>query len=173
MGRTGGKEGADVPSRDGLMRLPVGVRARLRDTPRHLRALQSLLASTDDERYATAARSSDPDVLTRDVYPLERAFEIISNYVVELAKAGAVDGLGLAPQDAVHNLRLLATEGAIARSRAERLIDVHRTRNGLVHQYPDVRARMIFQAAEILENEIGPFLRDYTHWFIKRLDTND
>ena len=151
------------------MRLPLDVRARLRDTPRHLRALQSLLASTNDERYASAAKSSDPDVLTRDVYPLERAFEIVSNYVVELAKAGLVEGLGQEPQDAVQSLRLLAEEGAITRARSEQLVDVHRTRNNMTHQYPDVRARMIFEAAGILEAEVGRFLRDYTQWFIDRL----
>jgi uncharacterized protein YutE (UPF0331/DUF86 family) len=160
---------AGVPSRDDLMRLPLDVRARLRDTPRHLRALQSLLAATNDEQYASVAKSSDPDALARDVYPLERAFEIISNYVVELAEAGVVEGLGQAPRDAVQNLRLLADEGAITRTRLERLIDVHRTRNNMTQQYPDVRARMIFEAAEILEAETGPFLRDYTHWFIDKL----
>jgi uncharacterized protein YutE (UPF0331/DUF86 family) len=171
-GRSGSSGGRGVPSRDDLARLPVDVRARLRDTPRHFRALQSLLASTEEEQYANAARSSDPDVLTRDVYPLERAFEIISAYVIELAKSGVVDGLGLEPQDGVQNLRRLAEAGAIARSRAERLIDVHRTRNNLVHQYPDVRARLVFQAAAILEAEIGPFMREYTHWFIGKLDEN-
>jgi uncharacterized protein YutE (UPF0331/DUF86 family) len=143
----------------------------LRDIPRHLRALQSLLASTDEERFANAARSPDPDVLTRDVYPLERAFEIISNYVAELAKA-AVVFLGLEPQDAVQNLRRLADEGAIARSRSDRLIDVHRTRNSLAHQYPDVRARIVLQAAATLEREVGPFLRDFTRWFSAQLDTD-
>jgi uncharacterized protein YutE (UPF0331/DUF86 family) len=165
----GGKNRRDIPSREDLMRLPVHVRARLRDIPRHLRALQSLLATTDEHRYSDAARSSDPDVLTRDVYPLERAFEIIGNYVVELAKS-AIEVIGLEPQDAVLNLRRLADEGAISRSRAERLIDVHRTRNNLTHQYPDVRARMVFEAAENLEREVGPFLRNFTPWFIEQLD---
>jgi hypothetical protein len=53
------------------------------------------------------------------------------------------------------------------------MIDVHRTRNSLVHQDPDVRARMIFQAAEILETAIGPFLPDYTHWFIRQPPAED
>jgi uncharacterized protein YutE (UPF0331/DUF86 family) len=172
MARGGGKNQGDGPSRDDLMRLPVDVRARLRDIPRHMRALQSLLATTDEGRYSEAARSSDPDVLTRDVYPLERAFEIISNYVVELARS-AIEFIGLEPQDAVLNLRRLAHEGASSRSRTEQLIDVHRMRNNLTHQYPDVRARMIFEAAEILERETGPFLRDFTPWFIKQLDAGD
>jgi uncharacterized protein YutE (UPF0331/DUF86 family) len=164
----GGRKGErDVPSRDDLMRLPIDVRARLRDIPRHLRALQSLLATTDEDRYSDAARSSDPDVLTRDVYPLERAFEIIGNYVVELAKS-AVELIGLEPQDGVSNLRRLADEGALSRSRAAQLIDVHRTRNNLTHQYPDVHARMVFEAAEILERETGPFLRDLTRWLIEQ-----
>jgi uncharacterized protein YutE (UPF0331/DUF86 family) len=167
----GGEGQSGVPSRDDLLQLPVEVRSRLRDIPRHLRALQSLLASTDEERYANGARSSDPDVLTRDVYPLERAFEIISNYVAELAKA-AVSFAGLAPQDTVQNLRRLASEGAIARSRADRLIDVHRARNYLAHQYPDVRARVVMQAAATLESEVGPFLRDFTRWFSARLDAH-
>jgi uncharacterized protein YutE (UPF0331/DUF86 family) len=151
-----------------LTRLPTEVRTRLRDIPRHLRALQSLLASTNEEPYAAAARSTDPDVLTRDVYPLERAFEILGNYVVELAKSG-VEAIGAGPKDAVRDLQTLAAEGATTPSRAARLIEVHRTRNNLAHRYPDIRGRMIFEAAGILETELGPFLRDYTRWMIAQL----
>lgn len=131
--------------------------------------MQSLLASIDRDGYASAARSDQTEVLIRDVYPLERAFEILSNYTAELAKS-AIAFLGQDPRDAVQNLRSLADERAVTRSRAERLIGVHRTRNNLVHQYPDMRARMLFEAAEILERELGPFLRDLTSWFIGRLD---
>jgi predicted nucleotidyltransferase/uncharacterized protein YutE (UPF0331/DUF86 family) len=170
--RRGGENRGDAPSRDDLMRLPIDVRARLRDMPRHLRALQSILAGTDEDRYSNAARSTDADALTREVYPLERAFEIVSNYVVELAKS-AVELLGVESQDAVQNLRRLGSEGAISRSRTEQLVDVHRMRNNLTHQYPDVRARLVFEAAEILEREVGPFLRSLTPWYIERLAAAD
>jgi uncharacterized protein YutE (UPF0331/DUF86 family) len=145
------------------------VRTRLRDIPRHLRALQSILATNDEDRYAAAAKSSEPDVLARDVYPLERAFEILIGYVVELAEAG-VEALGLESQDGVKDLRVLAEHGALARSRAERLIAVHRARNNLVHQYPDVRARSVFEAATTLDADTGPFVRDFVPWLIERLD---
>jgi uncharacterized protein YutE (UPF0331/DUF86 family) len=156
------------PDRDDLLGLPPAVRTRLRDIPRHLRALRSILASIDEDGYSAAAKSSDPSILAREVYPLERACEILVGYVVELAQAG-VEAAELEPQDAVRNLRILADHGAIARARAERLIEVHRTRNAMVHQYPDVRARTVYEAAEALDAEIAPFVRDYTPWLIERL----
>jgi hypothetical protein len=31
---------------------------------------------------------------------------------------------------------------------------------------------MVFEAAEILEREVGPFLRDFTPWFVEQLDAD-
>jgi uncharacterized protein YutE (UPF0331/DUF86 family) len=161
--------GGGPPQRDDLLRLPPAARTRLRDIPRHLRALQSILATTDEDRYSAAARSSDPSVLTRDVYPLERAFEILIGYIVELAQIG-VEALEIEPRDAVRSLRTLVDRGAVTRARAERLVAVYRARNALVHQYPDVRARLVYEAADALDTETAPFVRDYTPWLIATLD---
>lgn len=109
-------------------------------------------------------------MLTRDVYPLERAFELLNNYVGELV-ATAVVHAGREAGSALQNLRCLAELGGVAKSRAERLGAVHQARNQLQHQYPDVRAPLILEAAETLVTELRPFLRDYARWFLESTDS--
>lgn len=167
MGRAG-SVGSTPPERDDLRRLPAGVRERLADIPRHLRALRSIAGSVSAERYQQAYQSGDADALARDVYPIERALEILDNYMIEMAEAG-VKALGQAPDTSgVANLRTLVENGAVSSSCVERLIDVHRTRNQLIHNYPHVRARMIFDAVEILDKEVVAFMRGYVPWLVEQ-----
>lgn len=145
--------------------MPTAVRTRLRDIPRHLRALSSLLAGIDADRFVAASTNSDPDVLARDVYPLERAYEILANYAAELASV-SLETAGLETTSAPANLRRLAEAGAISKARAERMVTVLQKRNALVHAYPDVRAHTVHDAATVLEQELGPFVRELTRWLL-------
>jgi uncharacterized protein YutE (UPF0331/DUF86 family) len=103
------------------------------------------------------------------VYPLERSFELLTNYAAELAGL-AVEYVGLCKEGAPQNLRRLADRGGVAKSHAEQLIRVNRIRKNLEHQYPDVRARHTWEAAQILTNEIRPFMRDYARWFLEQIE---
>ncbi len=136
--------------------------------PRHLRALKLALSRTNEQQLTNAMRSGDAEVLLAEVYPVERPFELLDNYVGELASI-ALEFVGEEAQDAVRNLRRLADLGGVSRSRAAKLIDVHRVRNALAHEYPDVIASRVVEAAEILGNELGAFLNEYTRWFVSAL----
>src|ERR687896_2091914 len=94
--------------------LPREIRVRLVDVPRHLRALEYALEQFEDEDdFAEAARSKDPRQLAR-VYAVERPFELLDNYNVELARLGLVEA-GLRAVDdtatAKSNFSLLADGG--------------------------------------------------------------
>lgn len=147
--------------------MPAPVRTRLRDIPRHLRALRSLLAVVDADRFAVSSADVDPDVLARDVYPLERAYEILANYTAELARI-ALESAGIEPESGPRDLRRLAKEGALGEARAERLVPILQERNALAHEYPDLRARKVYDAATLLERELGPFVRELTMWLVSR-----
>jgi uncharacterized protein YutE (UPF0331/DUF86 family) len=127
--------------------------------------LRSLLAVVDADRFAASSIDVDPDVLARDVYPLERAYEILANYTAELART-ALEAAGIEPESGPRDLRRLAEEGALEKARAERLVTVLQHRNALVHEYPDLRARMVYDAATLLERELGPFVRELTMWLV-------
>jgi uncharacterized protein YutE (UPF0331/DUF86 family) len=152
---------------DGPKPLPREFRLRLVDVPRHLRALEFALEQFDDEDdFAEAARSKDPRELGR-VYAVERPFELLDNYNVELARLGLVEA-GLRAVDdtatAKSNFWLLADGGVIPKTLADRLIDVHELRNQLAHEYPDVRARQVYEAAHALRAAVAPYYDALVKW---------
>jgi hypothetical protein len=115
----------------------MAIRSRLADTPRHDKALGYALATFADRAdYVAAASSSDPGELTR-AYAVERPFELLENYIVELARAGLEearvmdDATGMTGRQL---LRVLADERVISRSLRERLIEIHDVGNQLAHE---------------------------------------
>lgn len=156
-----------MSSGDERPRPPRDIRVRLADVPRHLNALRYALdVFPDEDAYAEAARAKDPEVLLR-VYAVERPFELLDNYAVELAKLG-LEAAGLrdanADMPASACFRLLRDEGAIGKELCERLVDVHELRNQLAHEYPDVRGRRIYLAARELDLIVRDYFRRYLKW---------
>ena len=146
---------------------PRKIRLRLADVPRHLRALAHAVdAFADEDDFAVAARSHDPDVLAR-VYAVERPFELLANYAVELARLGVVAGGlrdGETDATAKATFLLMRDHGVIGSALCERLIDVHDLRNELEHEYPDVRARRVYRAAREVESVVRDYFRRYLTW---------
>lgn len=152
-----------------LKGLPREVRVRIRDLPRHLRALRLLLSRTTVEQLEDAMRSGDEEVLIAQVYPVERAFELIDNHIGELAEIG-LEHAGETLGNGVENLRKLAATGVIPAALAKRLIGVHRARIDLQHGYPDVVAAGIYEAADLLANDVARFLSRYLRWLLRELE---
>jgi hypothetical protein len=143
--------------------LPRKIAVRLRDLPRHFRALRENLDAISFEQYRSASTSGGHDELTRFVYPIEQPFEIVDNYIAELTQLGLTE-MGLPNGDAPTNLRQLEGEGAISRNLRRKLGDIHRVRNETQHDYPDVRAKVIYAAAGELASEALRFLTAYLRW---------
>lgn len=143
--------------------LPRPITLRLADIRRHYEALALLLEETPEEDFTRAARLGDPVELVRHVYPLERAFEILCNYTAELNALG-LEEAGIKPEDRRANLRLLLREGVIDGRGARVLRGTLNARNELQHEYPDVRAAGIYQAATDLAAELPRYLRRYVAW---------
>ena len=68
--------------------LPREIRVRLADARSHYRALVLALDQISAAEYEDALKTREAEALTGYAYPLERPFEILDNYVVELARAG-------------------------------------------------------------------------------------
>lgn len=150
-------------------RLPVEITTRLADTGRHYEALRHALEAFGDEAaggFETAARSQDPIQLAA-TYAVERPFQILAGYVVELASSG-LDLAGLRSRgglpSGVQDLRGLRDAGVLSRDQCERLIEIWRYRNGLVHEYPGIKPARTHAAARQLVRELPPFLRRYGDW---------
>lgn len=144
-------------------RLPREIALRLADLRPHYEALIAALEHTTSEDFQAAARSRRPGDLNQHVYPIERSFEILCNYVAELNELGLREA-GLEPGDRRTNLRLLAREKVISAQRSRRLWAALSARNELAHAYPDVRAAVTYDAARDLVAEAPPYVRDYVAW---------
>jgi uncharacterized protein YutE (UPF0331/DUF86 family) len=147
-----------------VTQLPRDIRVRLADARSHYRALVFALEQISAADYERALRTREAEALTQHAYPLERPFEILDNYVAELARAG----LDLAGKDSTGAasaiLERLQGEGVISDARRTKLRDVHDRRNELQHEYPDARAALVYEAATTLVAELPGFFRDYGAW---------
>lgn len=155
-------------------KLPKAILVRLADLRRHLDALRHAMAGFgndfDLEFFAAASASDDPDELVR-AYAVERPFELLDNYVIELAVAGLVEARiyqpGSAPSSGIAVLRAVRDVGVISAERCTRLERIHRVRTDVQHAYPDVRAHAVHEAAHLLVVELPGFVRDYQGWLRK------
>jgi hypothetical protein len=97
-----------------LVKPPRAIRTRLADVPRHYRALgYSLEMFATEEEYVAAATSTEPRELAR-AYAIERPFELLENYVIELAHRGLIETGAIAGADSTtgrEDLRELADSG--------------------------------------------------------------
>jgi uncharacterized protein YutE (UPF0331/DUF86 family) len=144
--------------------LPMPIKTRLAETRKHTLALKALVEGTTRETFVAAVAQGSPDALVTTVYPLERAFEILVNLVVELAELGLQLAEIVPPGSGAKVLDQLAAEGVISKSRRERLAAIYRARNEMQHAYPDVGAQATYDAADALLDELGGFFGDYARW---------
>ena len=144
--------------------LPTPVKTRLAESRKHALALKALLESTTNEAFVAGARDGSADALVRTVYPLERAFEILVNFVVEFAELGLQLADIVPEQSSARVLRQLETAGVISASRRSRLAAIYRVRSEMQHAYPDVGAQATYDAARALLEDLGGFFNDYARW---------
>jgi uncharacterized protein YutE (UPF0331/DUF86 family) len=146
---------------------PRPIRTRLADVPRHYKALGYALEQFEsEEAYVAAATSTDPRELGR-AYAVERPFELLENYVIELAHLGLIESGALAAADSTtgrEDLRSLAESGVITKTLRDRLVDLHELRNQLVHEYPDVKAHRLYATATALLPLVREFMARYLAW---------
>jgi uncharacterized protein YutE (UPF0331/DUF86 family) len=144
--------------------LPTPIKTRLAETRKHALALKGILEGTTREAFAAAVADGSADALVTNVYPLERAFEILVNFIVELAELGLQLAEIVPDSSSARVLKQLETEGVISKSRRERLAVIYRARSEMQHAYPDVGAQQTYDAAQSLLDELGGFFADYARW---------
>ena len=144
--------------------LPRAVARRIVGLPPHIRALRENLEriSLDDYRRALASRTTDD--LNASVYPIERPFEIVDNYVLELAQEGLEAAEKPTGPGRADDLRRLRDLGVISREQCKRLLEINRIRNDARHGYVDIDPRVLYEAASRLPEEAIAFLQDYVGW---------
>lgn len=106
-----------------------------------------------------AAREGSPDALVTHVYPLERAFEILVNFVVELAELG-LQVAGIVPDaSGAKVLEQLEKERVISKSRRARLAAIYRARNEMQQRVSGRRRPVDLRRSPVAARRARRFLR--------------
>ena len=164
------RDGEVKPSAQVAKRARSRIDARLAEVPIHLNALRNAMAEIGEgfetEELEAAYASSDPHRLNHAL-ALERGFEVLQNYIVELV----VNGLILAGRrhegerlDAPRDLRRAAEAGAISPGRRDVLIRTQRIRNLFQHEYTTATHEQVHEAVTAIVAELPGFVDDYARW---------
>jgi hypothetical protein len=101
------------------------------------------------------------------VSALERDFEVLVNWLDELAARGLAEAQrrGVVTKAAGSNFERLHAAGAISARSAERLTRLRELRDDLQHTYvPEARALVLHRGAGALLDELDRFMDRYERW---------
>jgi uncharacterized protein YutE (UPF0331/DUF86 family) len=114
----------------------------------------------------SAAAVSDDASTRNDVAALERDYEVLVNWLDELAARGLSEALRLEAIEKTTGdaFERLGQAGAISKRSAARLVGLRRIRDDLQHAYPWERTDMLHSAVKTLVHEIDRFVDRYERW---------
>jgi uncharacterized protein YutE (UPF0331/DUF86 family) len=118
-----------------------------------------------EEWFLAAARS--PDVHERNrVTVIERLYEVLLNWAVELAARALAEGqrLGMVDKSPGRPWDRLAALGAISHESAARLQKAKELRDVLAHAYPPANWKTLHEGVLILVDELDPYVAGFERW---------
>ena len=152
------------------MAISAKLAARLDRLPRERRMLIAALASISPDNdlgaLVDAYNSADDDAVNR-VRMVERNFEVIHNFVVEIIRYGLeLDGTRdhSAPLNAPRDIDELRRRKILTSEQARTLTRVHEVRSGLQHWYPDMIGPEIHQASADLLAQLASIIQRLRNW---------
>jgi predicted nucleotidyltransferase/uncharacterized protein YutE (UPF0331/DUF86 family) len=148
---------------DQVAPIPAPMLVRLRGILTDIKVLKLLLDEVTLDEYREGLTSKDPVTLRQSIYPLERAFEVASNYTAELIRLG-LDELGVSSIDGQRDIGAFVSERIISAKMGEELVTIHRGRNMLAHAYPDLKASVVYDGATACVKLLPRFVQDYIKW---------
>jgi uncharacterized protein YutE (UPF0331/DUF86 family) len=128
-------------------------------------AMEGFGADFDEERFLAAAQSPDARERNR-VAVIERQYEVLLNWLHELAARGLAEGLRLGVVDKAdgHPWERLAALGVLSHASAEHLYETRELRNALGHAYPPANWRALRDGVLVLVAELDRFLARFARW---------
>ena len=145
--------------------------AILREIPA---AREQLLVAMDElgpdfaqERLLAAAQSSDVYERNR-VTVIERLYEVLLNWVYELAARALAEGqrLGVVDKSPGHPWERLAALGVITHESAVRLQQAKELRDILAHAYPPANWKTLHEGVLVLADELDRYLAGFERWVV-------
>jgi hypothetical protein len=152
------------------------IRTRLERLPSERRALEAAMVAITpdfDLQVLTDTYNSHREEDINRVRVVERNFEVIHNFLTEIAKLGLelagerrLDNMANAPRD----FDALERLGVITRQQRQALIRLHDVRSGLQHWYPEMLGPEIHAAVIELLGVLTPISSRLRTWFEDELD---
>lgn len=128
-------------------------------------AMEEFGPSFEEEIFIAAARSADASERNR-VAVIERQYEVLLNWLHELAARGLAEGqrLGVVDKSPGHAWERLAALGVISHASAEHLQEVKEMRDALAHAYPPANWKTLHEGVLVLMNELDRYLVGFERW---------
>jgi uncharacterized protein YutE (UPF0331/DUF86 family) len=128
-------------------------------------AMETVGPDFEEQRFLAAALS--PDAQERNkVTVIERLYEMLLNWLHELAARGLAEGqrLGVVDKTPGHPWLRLAELGVISHESARRLRKAKELRDLLAHAYPPADWRDLHDGVLVLTNELDRYLVAFRRW---------
>lgn len=116
------------------------------------------------------AAASSPDARERNrVAVVERQYEVLINWLHELAARGLAEGqrLGVVDKAPGHPWERLAALGVISQESAARLQEAKEIRDLLAHAYPPADRQALHGAVVVLADELDRYLTGFERWAVE------
>lgn len=128
-------------------------------------AIESFGPGFEEDAVIAAARAVDAHERNR-VAVVERQYEVLLDWLHELAARGLAEGLrlGAVERSADAPWQRLAALGAISHTCAQRLQEAKEVRDALAHAYPPANWRALHEGVLILLDELDRYLVGFERW---------
>ena len=128
-------------------------------------AMEGFGADFEEEQLVAAAQSSDARERNR-VAVIEREYEVLLNWLHELAARGLAEAqrLGVVDKSPGHPWERLAALGVISHDSAARLQKAKELRDILGHGYPPANWKSLREGVLVLVEELDRYLVSFERW---------
>ncbi len=128
-------------------------------------AMEEFGPDFEEPRFLAAALSSDAQERNK-VAVIERLYEMLFNWLHELAARGLAEGqrLGVVDRASGHPWQRLAELGVISHESAKRLQKAKELRDLLAHAYPPANWTDLHDGVLVLVDELDRYLVGFARW---------
>jgi hypothetical protein len=143
----------------------AGAREQLLVAMEEFGSMEDFGAGFEQGRFLAAAQSSDARERNR-VAVVEREYEVLLNWLHELAARGLAEGqrLGVVQKSQGHPWERLAGLGVVSHTSAARLQEAKEMRDALGHAYPPANWKALHEGVMVLIGELDRCLAGFRRW---------
>lgn len=131
-------------------------------------AMEGFGPDFEEARFLAAVQSPDANERNK-VAVIERQYEVLLNWLGELAARALAEGLrlGVVEKSPLHSWARLAALGVISHESAARLQTAKELRDTLAHAYPPANWKTLYEGVLVLTDELDSYLVGFKRWVFR------